>query len=68
MDNTNNIINLIKTRKEIPKNILKNLDIDKNGNCLYRTFSYFLYYDQEHYNEIRQKIYEEEKKNKNEIK
>ena len=36
-------------------------------NCLYRVFSYYLYGDQEHYNEIRKNIYENRKKNKEEI-
>jgi len=59
---------LIKNRKNILKNLLKNIEVEKDGNCLYRTFSLFLYENQEKYNEIRQKIYKEAKKQKDIIK
>ena len=56
MEQKDKIKLLIKSRKNIPKNYLENIDTEKDGNCLYRTFSFHLYENQENYNEIRQKI------------
>ena len=42
MELKDKIKSLIKNRKNIPKNLLKNIDVEKDGNCLYRTFSFFI--------------------------
>lgn len=68
MEQKDKIKLLIKSRKNIPKNYLENIDTEKDGNCLYRTFSFHLYENQENYNEIRQKIYKEANKQKETIK
>ena len=47
------ILEQIKHSKEIPKNMLELIKITGDGNCLYRTFSYFLYNNEDHYKEIR---------------
>ena len=60
--------NLIKNRKDIPQDLIENIYIKKDGNYLYRIFSFFLYEEQSKYNDIRTQIYNETKNHKNEIK
>jgi len=56
------VINQIK--KEIPINRIEKINIEPDGNCLFRPFSYYLYRDQEHHNEIRKDIYNHAKQTK----
>ena len=68
MEQKDKIKLLIKMRRNIPKNYLENIETEKDGNCLFRTFSLYLYQNQENYNEIRQAIYKEANKQKESIK
>lgn len=34
---------LIKSGRNIPKNYLENIETEKDGNCLFRTFSLYFY-------------------------
>ena len=38
-----NILTLIKNRQTIPKNLVEFITITGDGNCLYRSTSYYLY-------------------------
>jgi len=58
------VINQIKKRKEIPINMIEKINIEPDYNCLFRSFSYYLYRDQEHHNEIRKDIYNHAKQTK----
>ena len=63
-----NILTLIKNRQTIPKNLVEFITITGDGNCLYRSTSYYLYGHENEYNNIRQKVYNEAKLHKNDIK
>ena len=62
------IIEKIKRNENIPINELKRIQVDADGNCLYRTFSYYLYEDEDHHKLIRKEIYQKAKLNIEEIK
>ena len=64
----NNLLSIIKNRQPIPKNLVEFIPITGDGNCLYRSTSYYLYGHENEYNNIRQKVYNEEKIHKNDIK
>ena len=57
----NNLLTIIKNRRLIPKNLVKFIPIKGDGNCLYRSTSYYLYGHQNEYNNIRQKVNNEAK-------
>ena len=64
----NNLLSIIKNRQPIPKNLVEFIPITGDGNCLYRSTSYYLYGHENEYNNIRQKVYNEAKLHKNDIK
>ncbi len=43
--------------------MIEKINIEPEGNCLFRSFSYYLYRYQEYHKEIRKDIYEHAKKN-----
>ncbi len=57
MSQNEELIELIKTRADIPKNLVKCIKITCDGICMFRMFYYYLYYNENQYNEIRIKIY-----------
>lgn len=59
------LMELIQTRKPIPKFMQNWIKLTKDGNCLFRTLSYYLYGSEDWQIEIRNQIYEEAKKLKN---
>ena len=67
MENNNEIINLIKGKKNVPKNKINLKKINGDGNCLFLSFSYYLNNIEENYNDIRLMIYNEAKTHKESI-
>lgn len=44
---------LIRNKHNIPEDELIRIIVLADGNCLYRTFSYFLYENEEHHKDLR---------------
>ena len=59
---------LIRNKQNISEDELIRIIVLGDGNCLYRTFSYFLYENEEHHKELRKIIYEHAKNHKDQIK
>ena len=59
---------LIRNKQNISEDELIRIIVLGDGNCLYRTFSYFLYENEEHHKELRKIIYEQAKNHKDQIK
>ena len=62
------VIDLIKQRKDIPISLLEFIRVEGDGNCLFRTFSVYLYEIETRYKQLREQIYNYAKTNKEEIK
>ena len=61
------VFNLIKNHKQINKELLEVHDVDRDGNCLYRTLSLYFTNDQSHYKFFREQIYIAAKNNFKEL-
>ena len=58
------ILSLIKLSANIPRNLIKLIKIEKDGNCFYWTLCVFFMGYKNEYEKIRQLIYEGAKNNK----
>ena len=54
---------LIKNKANISEEYLIKIIVLGDGNCLYRTFNYYLYDDEDHHKELHKLIYLQVKKN-----
>jgi len=61
------IFSKIKEHKEIKKNLLEINEVERDGNCFYRTLSLFFTKDESHYSFFREQIYLAAKNNINEL-
>ena len=59
---------LSKNSQPIPKNLFEFIPMTEDDNCLYKSILYYLYGYENEYNNIRQKVYNEAKLHKNDIK
>lgn len=57
MERPNEVMELIRERKNIPINKIEKNKVGGDANCLYRSLSYYLYETEDKYDDIRQQIY-----------
>ena len=68
MEKPNEVIELIRERKNISVNKIEKIKVTGDGNCLYRSLSYYLYETEDKYNDVRQEIYTHANSHKDTIK
>lgn len=61
------ILEIIKKHEEIDKDSVVIIDIDRDGNCYYRTLSLYFTNDESYNNFFREQIHLAAKNNKNEF-